>query len=53
VIAFTASEDRADHAAALRAGAAAVLAKPFDPAAFLDAFEEHAQRCVGNRADAA
>lgn len=52
VIAFTASDDRAEHAAALRAGATAVLSKPFDPMAFLDAFAEHARRC-GNRADAA
>jgi CheY-like chemotaxis protein len=53
VIAFTATDDPAEHEAARRAGAAAVLAKPFDPAAFLDAFEEHARRCNRNRADAA
>jgi CheY-like chemotaxis protein len=53
VIAFTASENPAEHAAARRAGAAAVLAKPFDPAAFLDAFERHARSCGRNRADAA
>jgi two-component system nitrate/nitrite response regulator NarL len=53
VIAFTASDDAAEQAAALRAGAAAVLAKPFDPAAFLDAFEAYARRCGRNRADAA
>ena len=49
VIAFTASDDPADHAAARRAGAAAVLRKPFDPVAFLDAFEEHARQCSRNR----
>ena len=49
VIAFTASDDPAEHAAARRAGAAAVLRKPFDPAAFLDAFEEHARQCSRNR----
>jgi CheY-like chemotaxis protein len=53
VIAFTASSEAADREAALEAGAAAVLAKPFDPAAFLDAFESHARRCVVSRADAA
>jgi CheY-like chemotaxis protein len=53
VIAFTASDDPAEHAAARRAGAAAVLRKPFDPVAFLDAFEEHARQCSRNRADAA
>ncbi len=49
VIAFTASDDPAQHAAARRAGAAAVLRKPFDPVAFLDAFEEHARQCSRNR----
>ena len=49
VIAFTASDDPAEHAAARRAGAAAVLGKPFDPVGFLDAFEEHARRCSRNR----
>lgn len=53
VIAFTASQDTAEHQAAFRAGAAAVLAKPFDPAAFLDAFETHARRCAREREDAA
>ena len=53
VIAFTASDDPSEHAAARRAGAAAVLAKPFDPEAFLDAFETHARSCSRNRADAA
>lgn len=53
VIAFTGSRDENEHAAALRAGASAVLAKPFDPGAFLDAFEAHARRCARNRADAA
>jgi DNA-binding NarL/FixJ family response regulator len=53
VIAFTSSDDPAEHAAARRAGATAVLAKPFDPAAFLDAFETHARNCGRNRADAA
>jgi DNA-binding NarL/FixJ family response regulator len=52
VIAFTASRDTAEHDAARRAGAAAVLAKPFDPVAFLDAFEGHARRCTSRRADA-
>ena len=49
VIAFTASDDPGDQAAARRAGAAAVLRKPFDPVAFLDAFEEHARQCSHNR----
>lgn len=49
VIAFTASDDPADHVAARQAGAAAVLRKPFDPVAFLDAFEEHARQCSRNR----
>jgi CheY-like chemotaxis protein len=53
VIAFTGSEDKAVHAAALQAGAAAVLTKPFDPDAFLDAFETHARRCTGSHVDAA
>ncbi len=53
VIAFTASDVPAEHAAARQAGAAAVLRKPFDPVAFLDAFEEHARQCSRNRADAA
>jgi CheY-like chemotaxis protein len=49
VIAFTASDDPAQKAAAREAGATAVLGKPFDPAAFLDAFEEHARQCSRNR----
>lgn len=53
VIVFTASCDSADHAAAVSAGAVAVLTKPFDPAAFLDVFEQHARSCAGDRADAA
>ena len=53
VIAFTASQESAEHEAALEAGAAAVLAKPFDPVAFLDALETHARRCTRSRADAA
>jgi DNA-binding NarL/FixJ family response regulator len=53
VIAFTASDDLAEHTAAVRAGAAAVLAKPFDPVALLDAVETHARRCTQDRADAA
>lgn len=53
LIAFTASRESAEHEAALEAGAAAVLAKPFDPLAFLDAFETHARRCTRSRADAA
>jgi CheY-like chemotaxis protein len=53
VIAFTASSESAEHEAALDAGATAVLAKPFDPVAFLDAFDAHARRCARRRADAA
>lgn len=53
VIAFTASRESAEHDAAIEAGAATVLAKPFDPVAFLDAFEQHARRCTKRRADAA
>ena len=53
VIVFTASPDDADRAAALRAGAAAMLPKPFDPVAFLDAFGAHVRGCSRNRADAA
>ena len=53
VIAFTASRERHEHEAAINAGAATVLEKPFDPAAFLDAFEHHARRCARRRADAA
>ena len=53
VVAFTASRDRGEHDAAVRAGAAAVLTKPFDPAAFLDAFEAHARTCESRSADAA
>jgi CheY-like chemotaxis protein len=52
VIAFTASRDPGEREAALGAGAAAVLTKPFDPAVFLDAFQAHAQRCAKS-ADAA
>jgi CheY-like chemotaxis protein len=53
VVAFTASRDPGEHEAAVRAGAAAVLTKPFDPAAFLDAFEAHARTCASHSADAA
>jgi DNA-binding response OmpR family regulator len=53
VVAFTASDDRAEHAAVLRAGAVAVLEKPFDPIAFLDTFNAHARRCADAHADAA
>jgi CheY-like chemotaxis protein len=53
VIAFTGSDDQAKHAAALEAGAAAVLAKPFDPAVFLDVLEAYARRCTGSHAGAA
>lgn len=53
VIAFTSSCDGGEHAAVLRAGAAAVLPKPFDPVAFLDAFEAHVRHCTRDRADAA
>lgn len=53
VVAFTASRDQGEHDAAVRAGAAAVLTKPFDPAAFLDAFETHARTCGSRSADAA
>jgi two-component system chemotaxis response regulator CheY len=49
VIAFTASRDESEHSAARRAGMAAVLAKPFDPAAFLAAFEAHAARCRASK----
>ena len=51
VVAFTASRDPGEHEAARRAGAAAVLTKPFDPLAFMDAFAAHAQHCAS--ADAA
>lgn len=53
VICFTGSRDPAEQEAARRAGAVAVLAKPFDPAAFLDAFERHARACTSHAADAA
>jgi two-component system chemotaxis response regulator CheB len=53
VIAFTASRDPGEHDAARRAGAAAVLEKPFDPVRFLDAFEAHARTCASEDADAA
>ena len=53
VIAFTASRDQDERDAAVRAGAAAVLTKPFDPLAFLDAFEAHARTCASRSADAA
>jgi len=52
VIAFTASRDPGEHEAVRRAGAAAVLAKPFDPLTFLDAVDGHARACTA-RADAA
>jgi DNA-binding NarL/FixJ family response regulator len=45
VIAFTSSQDADELEAARKAGAVAVLAKPFDPEAFLDAVAEHARRC--------
>lgn len=45
VIAFTSSRDTGELEAAREAGAVAVLAKPFDPTAFLDAVAEHARRC--------
>jgi CheY-like chemotaxis protein len=53
VVAFTASRDAGEHEAARRAGATAVLTKPFDPVRFLDAFERHARRCGSEDADAA
>lgn len=53
VIAFTASRESHEHEAAINAGAATVLEKPFDPVAFLDAFEQHARRFTRRRADAA
>ena len=53
VVAFTASRDEREHEAARRAGAAAVLGKPFDPIAFLDAFERHAHACMNDRVAAA
>lgn len=45
VIAFTASDDRDQVEAVQRAGAVAVLRKPFEPAAFLDAVARHAATC--------
>jgi CheY-like chemotaxis protein len=53
VVAFTSSREPGEHAAARRAGATAVLDKPFDPIAFLDAFEAHARTCAARDADAA
>jgi CheY-like chemotaxis protein len=52
VIAFTASNDPRELQAVRDAGAFAVLKKPFDPVAFLDAFAAHAASCSA-RADAA
>jgi DNA-binding NarL/FixJ family response regulator len=46
IIAFTSSEDPEEHQAALKAGAAAVLPKPFDPERFLDAVAVHARGCA-------
>lgn len=46
VVAFTASPDPAVAAAVLAAGAIAVLGKPFDPEAFLDALAAHAAACA-------
>lgn len=48
VIVFTASNDPAEHEAARSAGAIAVLPKPFDPAAFLDVFDQHARGCASH-----
>jgi len=45
VIAFTSSRDPRELEAMRDAGAAAVLAKPFDPEAFLDAVAAHARAC--------
>jgi CheY-like chemotaxis protein len=52
VIAFTSSNDVREQEAARQAGARTVLAKPFDPVAFLDAVARHARNHAG-RADAA
>jgi CheY-like chemotaxis protein len=49
VIAFTASRDAGEHAAVRRAGATGVLSKPFDPEAFLTAFNEHAANCRASK----
>ena len=46
VIAFTATSDERQFEAILEAGAVAVLRKPFDPVAFLDAVEKHAADCA-------
>ena len=53
VIAFTASREAEEHEAARSAGATAVLGKPFDPVAFLDACAEHARRCRRRRRNVA
>jgi AmiR/NasT family two-component response regulator len=50
VIAFTSSDDPGELEAARKAGAVAVLPKPFYPQAFLDAVEKHARRCRVNAA---
>jgi CheY-like chemotaxis protein len=50
VIAFTATDDPRDAVAAEEAGVVAVLTKPFDPLAFLDAVERHAARCASHAA---
>lgn len=50
VIAFTASDDRNEIEAVRRAGAAAVLRKPFDPSTFLDAVATHAAGCEASAA---
>ncbi len=50
VIAFTATTDETEKLAARRAGATAVLGKPFDPDSFLDAVERHAKACAARAA---
>lgn len=46
VIGFTGSNDERERQAAVNAGAIAVLSKPFDPVALLDAVKRHAERCA-------
>jgi len=46
ILGFTSSTDTGEHEAFRRAGATAVLGKPFDPVALLDAIEEHGEACA-------
>ncbi len=46
VIAFTSSRDEVELEAVRQAGATAVLAKPFDPVAFMDAVAMYAAGCA-------